>query len=90
MRDFVSTSTGITASVGFVAFMIFVLPTPHWLGWPCLAIAVVALGRIIIVGERRHKELRSVLDLDQDETERTETHTEEFVRFLNSEKRPRD
>jgi len=60
--------TGVIGIIGVIAFVIFGLPiTPGWLSWPCLGIAVMALGRLIVVGDRHHQKVSDHLDMDNDE-----------------------
>jgi len=83
MRDLVTSWTGVTALVGIVAFAVFALPTPEWVGWPALAIALIALGRLIVVGDRRHRQLRDRLDLDNEAN--TESRAEGIADFLGKD-----
>jgi hypothetical protein len=87
MSDLIKSRTGIIALVGIVAFIVFALPTPHWIGWPALAIAVASLAHLIIVGDRRYSELRSRLNIDEDTDE--SSRKQQLVDLLETDKRDR-
>lgn len=68
MKEIFGNWTGVTGVIGVVAFMVFALPiTPNWLSWPCLLVAVLALLRLIIVGDKRHVEVSDRLDMDNED-----------------------
>ena len=68
MRNLYRRRTGTIAVIGLIAFVVFALPwTPNWLSWLSLAVSLASLGRLIVVGDRRHYELRDKLDLDNDD-----------------------
>jgi hypothetical protein len=85
MSDLIKSRTGVIALVGIVAFVVFALPTPHWIGWPALVLAIASLAHLIIVGDRRHSELRSRLNIDDDTDE--SSRKEQLVNLLEREKR---
>ena len=87
MSDLIKSRTGIIALVGIVAFIVFALPTPHWIGWPALVIAVASLAHLIIVGDRRYRELRSRLNIDEDTDE--SSRKQQLVDLLETDKRDR-
>ena len=85
MSDLVKSRTGIIALVGIAGFILFALPTPPWIGWPALIIAVAALAHVIIVGDRRYHELRSRLNIDDDTDE--SSRKAQLMELLDREKR---
>jgi hypothetical protein len=79
--------TGVTGVIGVIAFVIFALPfTPPWLSWPCLGIAVIALGRLIVVGDRHHERVSDHLDMDNDDA--AATRARRIQDLLGNDRRP--
>lgn len=72
--------------IGFVSFVAFALPmSPNWLAWPALALSSACGFRIMVVGDRRHHELKVELDIDSDDPDRK--RTDELVRLLKRKQR---
>ena len=84
MWSFLKTRNGVTAIVAVVGLVVFILPTPGWIGWPSVVVAAAALGRLIVLGDRRHYELRDALDLDNEEN--TESRVQELAEILKDDK----
>ena len=86
MRDLFFNPTGVIALIGFITFIAFALPwSPPWLSWPALAISSACGWRVMIVGDRRHHELKSELDIDNEDPGRK--RTDELVQLLKPKKR---
>jgi hypothetical protein len=86
VRDLFFNWTGVVAIIGFVSFIVFAVPwSPNWLSWPALALASLCGFRIMVVGDRRHHELKYELDIDNDDPERK--RTDELVRILRRRQR---
>lgn len=84
MKEIFGNGTGI---IGVIAFVIFASPiTPPWLSWPCLGIAVMALGRLIVVGDRHHQKVSDHLDIDNENV--AKTRARRIQDLLGEDKRP--
>jgi hypothetical protein len=86
VRELFFNSTGVIALIGFIAFIAFALPpSPPWLAWPALAVSGACGFRILIVGDRRHHQVRDELDIDDDDPKRK--RTDELVQLLKRKDR---
>ena len=86
MRDLFCNWTSGAAIVGVISFIAFALPmSPNWLSWPALVLSSLCGFRLMVIGDRRHHELKIELDIDDDNPERK--RTDELVRLLGRKRR---
>ncbi len=87
MKEVFASRTGIIGVIGVIAFVIFALPITHpWIAWPCLGIAMMALGRLIVVGDRHHQTVSDHLAMDDDEI--ADTRAQRIQDLLSEDRRP--
>jgi hypothetical protein len=87
MKELFGNWTGVTGIIVAVSFIAFALPiSPPWLSWPSLLVSIIALGRLLVVGDRHHERVSTHLDMDNEET--ADERPDRIVDLLGRDRRP--